>query len=74
MTSQHKVTLLVFRFETEMMRDWPLLVVAESVHIFYLLNSVLSLAVFRGDRPTRLPRACFNITVLKFGSHEYIFD
>ena len=45
MTSQHKVTLLVFRFETEMMRDWPLLVVTESVHIFYLLNSVLSLAV-----------------------------
>ena len=56
MTSQHKVTLLVFyttpddpidlncsiRFETEMMRDWPLLVVAESVHTFYLLNSVLS--------------------------------
>ena len=58
-----------------MMRDSLLLVVDESVHIFYLLNSVLSLAVYRGDRPTRqLPRACFNITVLKFGSHEYIFD
>ena len=52
-------------FETEIMPDCSLLVVIESVHIFLtLLNSVVSLALYRDDRPTRLPSMCFSLSVL----------